>query len=80
MNSIVLNILNTCLELKRYGVDAFFSYRPHVNWFDVEIYTSEWKANQKLDYDFSAIRNTPEELKKLEEEVVRILMEVKNDR
>jgi len=34
----VLRVLEICLELKQYGVDAFFYYYPHNNCIGIRVY------------------------------------------
>ncbi|QQO96283.1 hypothetical protein CPT_Minot_080 [Acinetobacter phage Minot] len=46
-------ILSLCISLSKKGIDAFYSYSPHVDWADVRVYTSGWAQDNDPDLIFS---------------------------
>ena len=42
-------LFKKCLELKSYGVDAFFDYQAHVNCINIRVFTGGWETNKKSD-------------------------------
>lgn len=77
----ILNILEKCLEIKKYGVDVFFRYAPHIQGIDVHIHKGGWESEGPEDYSVYVDEegNLYEEkrLEALEERLEELLREVK---
>lgn len=51
MNGRILRLLEICLRLKDYGIDAFFEYEPHVEIVNIKIHENGWKNNAYPDIE-----------------------------
>lgn len=52
MNEIAKRALDLCLQLKAYGVDAFFSFQSHVEEFEITVYLNGWKSGDSPDVSY----------------------------
>jgi len=52
MKERMLNLFSICMDAKKSGVDAFFTYLPHIDGVNLSVFKTGWKAGKEPDTVF----------------------------
>ena len=50
----ISSICEKCIRLKEKGIDAFFTYSPHIDAFSIAVYEKGWNEDNIADYGMYA--------------------------
>lgn len=67
-------VLDLCFDITEAGRDAFFTYNPHINQVDADVYEGEWPCKYKR-HDGYLHNNYGTDV----DQLIEALKEIKND-
>ena len=83
----VLNLLDRCLELKKYGVDAFLEYIAHINKVGIRVFPEGWEEGSSTEAIYIPLSRDPHDgaddeitVDKAEKLLDELLEEVRDDK
>ena len=52
MKEMMLNLFSLCMDVKKVGADAFFTYLPHIDGVNLSVFEKGWEKGKEPDTVF----------------------------